>query len=139
MKKWIISAVLGVALGFAGAAMAITPPVVTQPKAGIVQFTWSLPTTRVGGVQIAATDIRECRLYLTNEANYIAVPAPTASYTYIVPFGYTTQSTDTAVATCVDSEGRLSPLSNVAAMPVGVTSPKPLLSAPGGLTAVRAP
>lgn len=128
-----------VAATLIGSAWAITPPVVAQPKAGLVRMSWTIPTTRTDSTPIAATDVKECRLYLSNEANYITVAAPTASYTYIVPLGYTIQSTDTAVAACVDSTGQLGSLSNVAALPVGVTSPKPLLSAPGGLSVAVKP
>lgn len=130
---------LAVILFFSASAYAITPPAVTQPKPGILVFTWSAPTTREGGLPLAASEIGGYELYLSNESAVIKIAGTATQYTYIVPLGYTTSATDTAIMRAVDTAGVPSQNSNGVTLPAGVSSPKPRIGAPGGLTVVRAP
>lgn len=136
MKKVITGAALVVALGFATAATAITPPAVTQPKPGLLSFSWIAPAARADGSPLPATEIKEYRLYLTNEAAPIVIPAPATTYNYTVPIGYVTKSTDMAAVTAVDKSGAQSAPSASIALPEGVTTPKSLIGAPTSLTVI---
>lgn len=140
MQKKSIFAALCAALGFAGVAMAIQPPTITQPAPGILQFSWTIPTTRADGSALSVGEIGGYELYLTNEQSVISIKGGSVtSYTYTVPVGYTTKSTDAGQIMAVDTLGNRSAASAPAAMPVGVTTPKPLLGAPTALTVVRVP
>lgn len=138
MKKLKLAGVL-IALGCAGVTLAITPPTVTQPKPGVLKFTWQAPTTRSNGSALSASEIGGYELYLTNESAVITIPASATSYDYVVPVGYTTKSTDSAQMMTVDTAGARSQPSASVALPVGVTTPKPLPSAPGAPTVAVVP
>ena len=137
--KNVIFVALFMALGFVGAAQAIQPPTITQPKPGILRVTWSAPTTRADGSALPAAEIAGYELYLTNEAAVTILPASATSYDYTVPVGYTTKSTDSAAMIAVDTGGLKSAPSPSVALPVGVTTPKPLPGAPTSLSVVRVP
>lgn len=125
MKK-VIAGILGALIALN--ASAINPPAITSPKPGVLQFSWTPPTTREDGTSLPASEITEYRLYLTNEAAFISIPAPATTYLYTVPVGYVTRSTDAAALSAVaGAEGKASPS---VFLPAGITTPKSLPSAP---------
>lgn len=140
LNRFGLFALIVVALGFATVASAISPPVVTQPIAGIVQIA---VTESPGWNDDAAKGYtgRAYKLYLTNEAAAISVPAVAGitRYTYIVPVGYTMKATDSVAATAIGNDGDESAATASVPLPLGVNTPGPKPFAPGGLTAVRAP
>jgi len=115
------------------AAFAIDAPKVTQPINGILVFNWTTPTTRTSGVPLLVSELKEYRLYISYEANYISILSPSNSLTYVVPVGYTTTVADYAAITAVDTAGLQSEASPVVNLPPGVTTQKSPPSSPTNL------
>ena len=135
LKSKLAQLLFSVALSaFTSIALAIVPPTITQPKPGVLHFSWIAPTTRTNGAPIAASEISGYRLYLTNEAAAILIPGSALSYDYTVPVGYVTKTTDAAQISAIDSAGLESVASSAVDLPVGITTPKSLPGAPSGLT-----
>ena len=118
-----------------GNAWAITPPVVTQPMAGVVQITIGEGSAWNDDAAKGYTG-RAYKLYLTNEAAAISVPAVAGitRYSYIVPVGYTIKATDSVAATAIGNDGEESAATVSIPLPVGVNTPGPKPSAPGALS-----
>jgi hypothetical protein len=120
-------------------AMAITPPAPVDAELAKVLYTWSHAQTRLTGVPLALTEIKESRIYITSLSAYITVPAPAASYTYVVPAGQCIRATDGAQVTNVDTGGLEGPGSNVAKVAADVCSGKSRPAAPGNVKVTAVP
>lgn len=130
----IVFIALAVTTFFAAAASAITPPTPVEPKAATVTFSWTMPTTRTNGTPLALSEISKTRLYITALDNLIEIPAPATSYVYVLPAGTCLSNSDSAAVTAMDTAGLESMASNSVSM-VAQCGPKPLPSAPTGLSA----
>lgn len=116
----------------ANCTYAITPPPPVAPVLASVILTITPATLRADKITpFAASEIKEHRLYFTQLSAYIAVPAPTLVYTWIVPSGQCFKSTDSVSATTVD----IGNLESAGSVSVSVTadrcSGKSLPGAPG--------
>lgn len=120
--------ILTVAAAMSPLTQAITAPV--PPVCETLQISWTLPTTRDNGAPLALAELVKTQLWLTNEAAAINVPAPAKSYTYKIPAGYTTTSTDAIAATVTDINGIDSAMSSIVLLGANHTCPKPLPGAP---------
>lgn len=120
-------------------AMAITPPTSTDPEPGKVVYSWTNATTRLNGTPLAPAELKESRIYITSLSAYITVPAPAASYTYVVPSGQCIRTTDGAQVTNVDVGGLESPGSIVAKTTTDICSGKSRPGAPGAVKVTTAP
>jgi hypothetical protein len=87
-------------------AYAITPPPPVAPTLASVILTITPATVRADKVTpFALSEIKEHRLYFTQLSAYIAVPAPTLVYTWIIPSGQCFKAADSVAATTVDTGG----------------------------------
>jgi hypothetical protein len=113
-------------------AYAITPPPPVAPTLASVILTITPATTRADKVTpFAASEMKENRLYFTQLSAYIVVPAPTLTYTWIVPSGQCFKTTDAVAATTVDTGGLESAASTDVTVTADRCSGKSLPGAPG--------
>lgn len=126
-----------VGIFLANCAYAITPPPPVAPHLASVIITITPATTRADNVTpLALSEIKEHRLYFTQLAAYIAVPAPTLVYTWIVPSGQCFKTTDSVAGTTVDTGGMESAASASVSATADVCSGKSLPGKPGVLMSV---